>query len=261
MLKEFGDDLDTSGFYGWKAMRDRGGDEFENATSAIVGSWAESSTSELALIVQKRAKAKFGLEGTRDIEFRAKGKYAEHKKQHFQMMQDRYGKVFDAFADATYEETQSYLESAGVDKLLVYRGMHFDQDKKPGWLSNIEQNGKTMGSGSQAGGIMDEFGFSGPKPKYVESAKMGKSNPVSSYSTDYNVARDFALYGTRGSQGAVVAVEIPREQIFSLPTTGMGCVNENEVIAMPGNQNVRILTAEKGKLDFVSENDFWGDQA
>jgi len=98
------------------------------------------------------------------------------------------------FAHAQYENTQKMFKELGVDHVYLARGMKVKHSQKK------------------------------------EASKL-KLQPASSFSTDYNMAKNFA-----SSSGTVFLTKVPVSQVLSSFNTGFGCTNENEVVVLGHKQ-------------------------
>lgn len=103
-----------------------------------------------------------------------------------------------AFLKAMYDYSQEEFEKDGLDYILVYRGT------KPGTIT-----------GAEIGDIINLT-----------------ENTMSSWSTDYTVARGFAT-----SQGTVTEMLVPTKRMVGSARTGFGCLDEAELV-MIGGQGV-----------------------
>ncbi|HNT76866.1 MAG TPA: hypothetical protein PKH77_17790 [Anaerolineae bacterium] len=108
---------------------------------------------------------------------------------------------------AMYEGTQERLRDLGVTKLRLYRGSVLEGDFSAGKVATV------------------------------------KTNALSSWSMDYAVARDFADGGISG-QGVIIEAIVPAERIYAIPSTGVGCLSEYEVVVIGGTDRVRVRLAQ-----------------
>lgn len=107
---------------------------------------------------------------------------------------------------AMYEQTQERLRDLGVTEMRLYRGSVQEGDFSAGKVTSI------------------------------------RTNPLSSWTMDYAVARDFAEGGLYG-QGVIVEAIVPAERIYALPSTGVGCLQEYEVVVVGGTDRARVRWA------------------
>lgn len=111
---------------------------------------------------------------------------------------------------AMYNKTQQEFKAAGVEKVILYRGV---------W-----------GPVGHAGDI-----------------RTGDANAMESWGLNPNTARRFASEGAviPGPGGVVYQAEFPVERVLATPKTGFGCMNEYEyiVLGLPEGQmdNVRVV--------------------
>ena len=125
-----------------------------------------------------------------------------------------------AFLEASYAETQAQL--SGVYSLTLARG--YSSSERPTVTS-------TPTSLTPSGNLV---------PRAVEATMA--TNPLSSWSTDFNGAARFAAKGTshsgvpKGSRyPGVVVAEVPRQRILSIPSSGPGTRAEHEVVVLGGD--------------------------
>jgi len=104
---------------------------------------------------------------------------------------------------AQYEETQAHLKEQGITELMVFRGMRLPSVKK-----SLECQGTDIQVDHQ---------------------------PLNSYSTDFQIAIDFA--GTE-PQSVVLTSVIPASDVIGMPGHGMGCLGEKELVVRNGMRNV-----------------------
>lgn len=152
-----------------------------------------------------------------------------------------HSKVLGDLAGAIYAETQQQLKDAGVDKVTVYRGMSFQRETD--W--------------AQADG--DNIAV--------------QSNPLSSFSTNLYTAEGFTRDDNK-SLAVILGGTVPRESIFSIPTSGVGCTTEHEVVvmhsdksrfkarshAMTYNYNPDTERSSFPRI-YPTEESFWGSDA
>lgn len=105
--------------------------------------------------------------------------------------------------EAMYQTTQDRLKELGVSEVRGYRGAVLTGDFESG------------------------------------KAQMFQTSPLTSWSLDTSVARDFAE-PTTYEPGVITTAIIPAERIFSYPATGNGCLTEFEIVAIGGTDKLRI---------------------
>jgi len=123
-----------------------------------------------------------------------------------------------AYVDTVYERTQSQLKDAGISgEVSLYRGMGFDEDKDP------------INTDFVASGTFD-------------------TNPLSSFTTSGETAGlSFGnAMGDTAQVGYMLTTTVESDRIWSMPTSGSGCLNESECILIGGPINV---TAENTQND------------
>ena len=221
------------------------------AADALVRQWASSSSDSqpLSLALQETVRKKFGCESAGDPLKPAD----EYLKADTKKILDQHSKVLDAFVDATYENTQKRLSDLGVKELTLYRGLHF-QDDAPGWVTAAvdSDNATDIGPAGQW------------RTKLNDKCEI-QTNPLSSFTTSYVTAAEFA---SQDEHRIVCACKVPASRVFSFPTTGLGCLIEDEVVVVSpnkfkgshgGNDNARTAIFTEGRTP--AEAEFWTDPA
>ena len=142
---------------------------------------------------------------------------------------DQYAPIADAYVQATYDNTQAYLAEKGITEVWLDRGVHFaaSQDEAPSWL----------------GPVSATEGGHGLTPGVVGSAIETENNPLSSWTTNTATATMFSHFGGAGGDtiGYRFGANVPADRIFSIPGSGPGCLNEQEVLVISGKDDTAIL--------------------
>lgn len=188
----------------------------ENTTGLAIHQWAQSSsdTNLASLMLQQEAAAEFGTEfNVRDVVARnsmswpnlmsaveadQQGAWVEAQLRDADPLARSSAR---AFIRAQYANTQERLEALGIqpgDDVTLFRGMK---------LSDREMDALPLGA----------------------SLQQVRQRPLTSWSTEYGVARDFSKgKGTQAS--AVIAAKIPASRIVGMAGTGSGCLGEFELV-------------------------------
>jgi hypothetical protein len=181
----------------------------------LVSTWARTAGDHdvEALLVQEAARQEFGLTNARAKDLKAMadqmldgwspGQYDFYRTT----LESPAFAGYRAFVRAQYDETQEFLERAGIDEVLVYRG-----------------------GGIPKGIVPPEGGDEAWGAGYVNV----RQNPLTSWSTSATVASDFQVDGSLNQDPAIFATVVPRERILSTPATGNGCLREAEVVILGG---------------------------
>lgn len=119
------------------------------------------------------------------------------------------------FARVMYDETQAYLARQGVEEVVLYRGIAFDQPPP-----DLRWSGRSLRGGSA----------------------QVRMQPVSSFSADYETAWDFAL-SHDGEYKAVLMARVPRERIAGMARSGYGCFGETEWVVLGGEPSGNEVAA------------------
>ena len=190
----------------------------EEGVSRLIALWAKTSNGKgdsygKSLTLQEAARREFGLQNTMQWALTP-----EVQKSVDNAMKKN-GDLYQAFLRAQYDSTQELLKSKGITKLPLYRGMAWGSEfQKPDWA---KQGGKTT----------------------------LELRPLSSWTYNKSVAAKFARLGYEvkghniGQNGNVIEATVPAERILSIPATGVGCLNENEVVVLGGKEEVNVRDA------------------
>lgn len=181
--------------------------EYEKVNE-LVRQWAITSNDDNAdsLRVQEAAAEVFGLDLTdwqvKKIKENKLGTvHSWAKKEWYKSAAARPSERIQEFIRATYQNTQDYLAGRRAKTIKVYRGV---QTTKYLGLSDAE---------------LADLKASGDMVKI-------QNNALSSWSTNENVALDFAYL----KDSIVIEMEVPAEYVFSTAMTGNGCLSESEVV-------------------------------
>ncbi len=86
------------------------------------------------------------------------------------------------------------------------------------------------------------FGIKSVSSKFVGSKVSIHDNPISSWSAESYVARNFANQNRRSTTDAIVVkMEIPRKRVLSAASTGFGCWSESEFTILGGKNDQGVL--------------------
>ena len=179
--------------------------------SVYVQAWANTSNDHnvLSHCLQNAARRAFDLDEAADWEpSTADGanKFTEIEADIEQMDED-YGDVYEAVVRAQYENTQEFLKDAGIETLIVYRGTRLTQ-RESNWLDN---NGVVV------------------------------TRPLSSWSTSLVTAYGFQ-HGVSRKRPVTVQSVVSAKDVFATPATGIGCLDEDEVVLLGRTYDVGLST-------------------
>ncbi len=135
--------------------------------------------------------------------------------------------AIDAFLKSTYDNTQTKLAAAGIDKITIYRGMQLD--------SQHPEDGTVMKAMSEGGRVARLGPLDKSRDVKIADDVQLRQMPLSSYSTDIHTSWRFGRPAYEDQPdicGMMIGTVIPREKIFSTATTGPGCLSENEILAI-----------------------------
>lgn len=191
-------------------------DAYQRAAQAFVDKWAGTSgdTDYRAVAIQERAAALFNLESHGYWNDRS-SYYDQDQYEAFRRNVDDFKAahtpVIDALLHSTYENTQAQLEHQGLSDVTLFRGMS---------------------------------GSTGETQPETFAPAMIRLQPLSSFSSNRDTARAFGFTGE--ARGSLMAVTVPRAQVFSTCVTGPGCLPESEYIIMGQPGGVRGMVYELG---------------
>ncbi|MFJ8043833.1 hypothetical protein ACIRBX_25355 [Kitasatospora sp. NPDC096147] len=171
------------------------------AVSRLVAGWAVTANDHdaNALALQEAARRRFNLPDTLPWDHGDEDLDAETAQA---LAED--GPVLDAFLTAMWETTQQHFADLGIEYVTVHRG--FTDDYDDSFTDHID------GAGT------------------IDALRL---RPISSFSTEEDIADAFA---TRGGdvRGYVMSGDIPVSRILAVPGTGIGCLEEAEVVVLAG---------------------------
>lgn len=216
--------------------RGQGDDAIERVASAFVDSWAGSSGngSKPSVAVQLAARDVLGLEGD------ALAGSDTQSLQSGRQFYERHKPAIQAYVRAMYDHTQKTLSDRGISHLTLYRGMLFTVDHMDA-VDNPQ-----LGNVAEQAFDLAKHPANSPSGGVVLDANL-QANPLSSYSWSYESAREFAAGSGKQSVQVVTAATVPREDIFSLAVTGVGCLVENEAVVLGRPRTAKAYLA-RGKV-------------
>ncbi len=179
-----------------------------DAVNQVVATWAMTSNDEDAgaLALQETARDAFGLHPAAD--WPSTDQIARETANQRAAL----GTGHAAILTAMWERTQNHLAEAQLGSLTVWRGVATPDGRPPaGWLAD----GSTL---------------SDPLLR-----------PLSAFSLDPDVAHGFA---TDEGPGFVMSAIVPAERVIATPATGLGCLDESEVVILAGPGTWHWQTAE-----------------
>jgi len=197
----------------------------EKGVSSLVQVWAGTSNdrSAISLALQDAATREFGLEETQGWDstnyLALSGGPAKTLADDVTKMTEEKGPLFQAFLRAQYENTQRMFAEHGITRVPLYRGFQFNN------------------STAQAGSTPP------PRPPWAIRGTVQDLTlrPLSSFSSTPGIARRFA--GVQYNKNSVVIAGIvPVSQILSTSVTGLGCLNEKEVVVLGGTHKWTVTT-------------------
>jgi hypothetical protein len=171
--------------------------------------WAATANDEsaVALYVQERAEALFGLEGAAPWRTDSETAAKLDRLRSLGAEAD-----VDRVLAAMWRRTQQLLDEHGVTAVLAWRGWGWDDESLvPDWAKGVGRRS--------------------------ERRRMAH-RPLSSYSTQRKVAGWFVR--DRAHQ-ALTAATIPAWRILACPLTGFGCLDERELVVLGGEIDGEVV--------------------
>ncbi len=182
------------------------GEEYQDfvrteAVSQLVNGWAVTANDHDpdALALQEAARRRFHLDDTFDWDHGDDDLAAETDR----ITRER-GDILEAFLTTMWENTQQHFAALGVSHITVHRGFTGDHDDSH--LQDLDGHGSITGL---------------------------PLRPLSSATTDEDTARDFATQGGEVN-GYLISGDIPVTRVLAVPGTGIGCLDESEVVILAG---------------------------
>lgn len=173
----------------------------------LVAQWATSANDQNAvmLAMQEIAAKEFGIKHPYPWD------YEQNTARTVGSVKKTNGAALRDFLRAQYEATQADLKRAGITHLTVYRGYDWQKALLEGRAAPVPD----WAQGHERGDVID----------------VPPQRPLSSWAYSAQGAKLFA--GEQDS--AVLAADIPAADILSYPQSGFGCLNEDEVVVIGGN--------------------------
>ena len=219
----------------------------EQGVSKMVNLWAQTSNDNnpKSLALQKAAKDEFNLEGT-------KSWAGDNTKEAKEAYHGVYGELYRTFLRAQYNVTQKFFADRGIKTVDIYRGFNIEENEStPSWAKKqIDSDAKV------------------PDQPLKSTASI-PLRPLSAFSYDKDVATRFSnTYGSYSPHQFVISAKIPVSQILSMPLSGLGCLDERELVVLGGKikADVEYTTpegydarlTEKGLVESISKGDVDG---
>lgn len=214
---------------------------FRKTCSDCVSSWSTTSGDhdDLAIALQLAAMDEFNLNnagiwyGDLHVE-KAKENYYNNNE-----------KGLRAFTREMYNNTQEYFQEQGITHVTMYRGARWEKDELPDNLKGLEWSGELLG--------VDIPGLEDTRESAYQISEV-QTQPVSSFSSDYEVALNFANHYGEGDHRITMAAKVPVERILGSAQTGFGCRAEMEFVVMGGIDKYWLQTGgPKAALSDVDE--------
>ncbi|ONI71936.1 hypothetical protein BWI15_17645 [Kribbella sp. ALI-6-A] len=176
------------------------------AVSELMGAWSYGSNNNVrVLALQETARDEFGLRGVLDWQLDPRTRSAVDLELDYN--RDALGD----FLRTQYAMTQEVLAARGVAEVISYRALSWPEGSdRPSWA------------------VEDTVGSTIEVPQ----------RPLASWSADRRVVADW-LEERRG-HGVILAARHSAQDVFSLPTTGMGFLGQKEWVTLPGDHRATV---------------------
>ncbi|MEV4570298.1 NUDIX domain-containing protein [Nonomuraea sp. NPDC049419] len=148
----------------------------------------------------------FGLQGVLDLEAYGGPSRSQTGARDYA----RHGEALRDFLRTQYEQTQAELSRHGIEELVLYRGVVFDEVRRMPTLA-----------AASTGDVV-------PVPPGL---------PLQSWTALPGVAKRYTGLG----DGAVMAAVVPASRVLATPWTGLGQLPLHEVVVMAGPGDVTVL--------------------
>jgi DNA polymerase III epsilon subunit-like protein len=193
---------------------DRYRDLFNQAVaSVLIGHWAGNKTNE----VDKGIKKLFGGNYRQGDSFATRGGGAVGDD------------IAESFVEIMYEDTQKMFASMGIKEVQLHRGMALDYESPHGKAVAAKIREIVEAASEEQ---IDEWSREGLQFK-MEKVRT-ELRAASSFSSDPFVADAFAEGEDEGPPIGVFSGAVPVERILATPATGIGCLNEDEMVVIGG---------------------------
>jgi len=231
--------------------------------ATVNDSWAKSSTNGNinSVAMQKIVAMEIG-QASGVPEISAAGDKSEERAD---AIIAEHGDVLKAVARATYENTQEALVNQGITELPLYRGARYrmkDQSDYSSGSNRIDEGYKEAvdilnarrslpANSNTAGNLTSGFGGKPASNYYVTDDKI-EGNPLSSWSSDFSTAHNFAGMSSEDEVGVMYSAVVPASSVYSTSATGPGCLVEAEFVVMPLSEDVpaKAVTPKRGAVPY-----------
>lgn len=191
------------------------------SVSAVIGRWAGTSgdTNPGAVAVQSIASKMFGIPNAW-MPHKIGGTSQIARDVQRLLNDEGFVRGTQHMLRAQYELTQEAFKAAGIQEVVLTRGIHMNPTLRRRYAAQID-----------AAMRLDPSTAS----RLIEGLPM---QPLSSFAWNIRTAEGFGGYS-----GVVLKARVPVSQILSYPRTGFGCFNENELVVIAQEADVIIEKA------------------
>ena len=179
----------------------------EQICSNLVHQWAQTANNNhpMSHAIQDTVKEVFGIKDAPKWKFEESVTYLGENRgdsvvRQVEDIKKENSEFLNAFVKAQYRLTQEWFEERGIDKIFLYRG-----------INDVQST--------------------------VSGSGMAELRPLSSWTTDLSTAEDFTR-GNPSAESMLLRREVDVKEIFSTPLTGVGCIQEYEVVLLGGKKMV-----------------------
>ncbi len=231
--------------------------------ATVNDSWAKSSTNGNINSVTMQKIVAMELGQASDIpKISAAGDKSEEKAD---AIIAAHGDVLKAVARATYENTQEALANQGMTEVPLYRGARYrvkhqsdysvggnriDEGYKEA-VEVLEARRSLPANSGGHGNLTGNFHGEASSNYYVTDDKI-EGNPLSSWSSDFSTAHNFAGTSSEDEVGIMYSAVVPASSVYSTAATGPGCLVEAEFVVMPLSEEVpaKAVTPKRGSIPY-----------
>lgn len=149
-----------------------------------------------------------------------------------------YQPAFDEIVKDKYHEKNDDPDLTGLDKWIEENPDTVEEVKKE-YLHNLHNEGvEDFFTGQEAENYDSQLNLDQFQPFETNEALM---QPISSWSLKKAIAERFS--GTKGHIGAIFSTTVPVSRIFSTSFSGIGCLNEFEIVVLGGKGSMGVERA------------------
>lgn len=219
----------------------------QDVVQSTLDTWADSSSDHnvtsltLQAAVHRKFSKKFGTKPLDLGEFGISESLAQTIDGHLD--DPDVSTTLDDLIDAVYENTQETLPDGDY---TLFRGMRWRSGDIPSDVQEIMDQSPNWSARINS--------YSTRTVEGVSSNELIDSNPLSSFSFDFDTSRMFARGNNGMTPKAIVTAVVPKERIFSTFQTGPGCLTESEAVVIGSEDLLGNIVATEEVLPYDSNS-------